>query len=167
MLERITHILGRFSDPLAHRMNQIAGLFLIAMMLLTGLDVFTRYFLNSPIPGSYEIIQYIMPMVVAFGMAQCALKKKHVQIDLITSLLPNRIQQFLKSIAYLIMFIMFALISWQSFLRATGMYASGQYTEVLYMPIFPFVYTVVLSCAALSIVALRMFFQYLAKIGKP
>lgn len=163
MLEKITHVIGWFSDPIAHRLNQIAGFFLIAMMLLTGLDVALRYFLNKPIPGSFELIQYMMPMVVTFGMAQCTLNKKHVRIDLVTSLLPNRIQQFLKSVSYLVMFVVFVMLSWQSFVRANGMLASGQYTEVLYMPIYPFVYTVSLGCAALSLVSLKMVCQYLSE----
>lgn len=166
MLGKIANILGWFADPIAHRLNQIAGIFLIFMMLLTGLDVGMRYFLNAPIPGSFEIIQFIMPMVVTFGLAQCALKERHVQIDLITSLLPNRIQQYMKSISYLIMSAMFMLISWQSFVKANGMFSSGQYTEVLYLPIFPFVYVVAFGCAALSLVSLRLFFKYLSEIER-
>lgn len=166
MLERITNILGWFTDPLAHLLNQIAGFFLLATMVLTGLDVGMRYFMNNPISGSFEMVQYMMPMMVTFGMAQCALKERHVQVDMVTSLLPDWIQRLLKSLTHLFMCIMFLLIAWQSFVKGTDMYSSGQYTEVLYMPIYPFVYAVALSCAALSLVSLKMFFQFLAEIKK-
>jgi TRAP-type C4-dicarboxylate transport system permease small subunit len=164
---QIEHIIGKVSEPIARWLNYAAGFFLAAMMALTGADVAMRYFLNSPIPGSFEIIQYMMPMVVALGLAACACKEGHVRVDLITSMLPERTQQVLKSVSYFIMTVVFFLISWQSIVRAKGMMASGQYTEVLYLPIYPFVFVVTLGGAALCLVALKLCLHYLNEAVKP
>jgi TRAP-type C4-dicarboxylate transport system permease small subunit len=167
ILEKIEQMLGWISDPVARWLNYIAGFFLVAMMVLTGVDVAMRYFMNCPIPGSFEIIQYMMPMVVALGLASCALKEGHVRVDLITSMLPARLQQIMKSTAYLMMSAVFVLITWQSIVRAKGMMASGQYSEVLYLPIYPFVFVVTLGCAALSLVALKLFIRFVNEAVKP
>ena len=52
----------------------------------------------------------------------------------------------MKSAAYLLMFVVFVLITWQSIVRAMGMIDSGQYSEVLYLPIYPFIFVVTLGC---------------------
>ena len=88
-LDKIEHMIGCVSDPIARWLNHIAGFFLAVMMIFTGADVAMRYFLNSPIPGSYEIIQYMMPVVVALGLAHCAANNAHVQVDLIPRCCPN------------------------------------------------------------------------------
>ena len=133
-LEKIEQMIGCISDPIARWLNFIAGVFLAAMMILTGVDVAMRYFFNHPIPGSYEIIEFMMPMVVALGLAFCTLNDGHVRVDLVTSLMPKRVQQLMQSAAYLTMLCVFAIIAWQSVVRARGMIASGQYSEVLYLP---------------------------------
>ena len=166
-LVQIEHVIEKVSEPIARWLNYIAGFFLAAMMTLTGVDVAMRYFLNSPIPGSFEIIEFMMPMVVALGLASCAYREGHVRVDLITSMLPGRIQQLLKSAAYLIMAAVFVLVTWQSIVRAKGMMASGQYTEVLYLPIYPFVFVVTLGSAALCLIALKLCLHYLNEAVKP
>jgi TRAP-type C4-dicarboxylate transport system permease small subunit len=162
VLDKCAHFIGRVADPVARYLNFIAMLFLAAMMVLTGVDVGLRYFFNRPISGSYELTQYMMPMVVAFGLAHCALEDGHVQVELLTSKLPIRLQNVMKSVANLALFAVFVLIAWQATVRGIGMIVSGLYTEVLYLPIYPFVFVVTLGCLALSLVALKKFFQHLS-----
>jgi TRAP-type transport system small permease protein len=133
------------------------------MMILTGIDVVFRYLFNSPVPGSYEIIQFMMPIVVAFGLAHCAMEKGHVNVELLISRFPDRVKACMKSMVNLFFFALFALITWQSLLRALGMIASGLKSEVLAIPVFPFVLTVTLGSAVLSLVALKDVFECLAE----
>jgi TRAP-type C4-dicarboxylate transport system permease small subunit len=63
----------------------------------------------------------------------------------------------------LFFFALFALITWQSLLRAIGMMSSGLRSEVLAIPVFPFVLTVTLGCGVLSLVALKDVFEFLAE----
>jgi hypothetical protein len=65
-------------------------------------------------------------------------------------------------VANLALFAVFVLIAWQATVRGIGMIVSGLYTEVLYLPIYPFVFVVTLGCLALSLVALKKFFQHLS-----
>ena len=44
----------------------IAAIVLTAMMFLIMTDVVLRYVFNSPITGSYEIIQYMMAILIPF-----------------------------------------------------------------------------------------------------
>jgi len=160
-LERIVRTMTMIVDPVAKFFNRIATYALAAMMAVTGIDVALRYIFNRPITGSYEIIEFLMPIAVGCGLAYCALEEKHVRVELLTSALPLRAQAAANSFSHLVFFILFALITWQTFLRATGMIASGQSSEVLYLPIYPFVLVLTACCAILCLVTLSKFFYYL------
>jgi hypothetical protein len=69
----------------------------------------------------------------------------------------------MNSIVHLFFFALFVLITWQSLLRAIGMIASGLKSEVLAIPVFPFVLTVTLGSGALSLVALKDVFEFLTE----
>ncbi|MBN2060996.1 MAG: TRAP transporter small permease [Deltaproteobacteria bacterium] len=154
------------SCPLARILNYIAGLVLFLLMILTGIDVSFRYLLNSPIPGSFEITEYFLTVVIAFGLAQCALEKGHVSVDLVVSGLSSRKRAFMDSIAHLSFAALYAIICWQSLLRALGMKHTGLTTEVLDLLVYPFVLAVTLGCAVLCLVALKDFFQSLFEAFK-
>ncbi len=161
ILEKLVNIMQRFVDPLSFLLNFIAKVFLTIMMVLTGIDVAMRYFLGSPIEGSYEMIQYMMPVVVSFSLAACGLKEGHVQVELLTSMLSEKLQTVMKAVAYFVMCFIFGLIAWQTAVRGYGMQSVKQQTEVLYLPIFPFAYVVAFGCAALCLVALKKFIENL------
>jgi len=161
-LRKTADFLTILAGPAAKLLNSVAAVFLGAMMILTGIDVFLRYVLNSPVPGSFELTEFMMPVVITFGFAYCALEKGHVQVELVTSKLPRRTQAVMNGIACLVFFGLFLLITWQSWIRAKGMMDSGQTSITLAIPVFPFVLAVALGSAALCLVVLRDFFSYLS-----
>ena len=54
------------------------------IVLLTFLDVFLRYFFNSPIAGAHEVTEMLMPLVVFSGIAYAQCRKNHVTMDIVT-----------------------------------------------------------------------------------
>jgi len=162
-LSKAARFLTIIASPTARVLNSVASGVLAGMMVLTGIDVTLRYILNRPITGSYEITQFMMPIVIAFGLAYCALAKGHVRVDLVTSRLPKRPQAVMNSFACLVFLGLFILITWQSLLRAKGMIHTGLTSEVLLIPVFPFVLAVSAGSAVLCLVVLRDFFDYLSQ----
>ncbi|MBW1804101.1 MAG: TRAP transporter small permease [Deltaproteobacteria bacterium] len=161
-LRKIADFLTVLASPAAKLLNGIAAVFLGAMMILTGIDVCLRYIFDSPIPGSFELTGFMMPIVIAFGFAYCALEKGHVKVELVTSKLPQRGQAVMNCIACLVFFGLFLLITWQSWVRAKGMMDAGQTTITLGIPVSPFVLALALGSAALCLVVLRDLFSYLS-----
>ena len=161
-LKKTADFLTILAIPAAKLFNGIAAFFLAAMMILTGVDVCLRYLFNSPIPGSFEMIEFMMPIVIAFGFAHCALQKGNVQVELVTSKLPRRAQAVMGCIASGVFFGLFVLITWQSWIRAKGMMDVGQTSITLAIPVYPFVLCLALGSAALCLVVLRDLFSYLS-----
>ena len=136
---------------------------LAMMMLLTAGDVTLRYVFNRPIIGSYDLTEYMMAIVVSFGLAYCAFLKGHVRVDLIVSHLPQRLQAAIDSITGLFGFILFSIITWQSFVYMKLLFGSGMESTVLLIPRFPFAGLVCLGSAFLTIVLLANFLEFLSQ----
>ena len=96
------------------RINQWAGnvfCYLIIFMMLTGVyEVAMRYFFNRPVMGTYELSELMLAAIVFFGLAYTAVEQGHIRVDLITSILPKKIQAFLDDIATLTGIGIFTLI---------------------------------------------------------
>ena len=134
---------------------------LSVMMFLTMADVVLRYVFGSPVSGAYEMTQYMMAIVIPFGIVYCAHEKGHVSVDVLFDLLPKRIQGVFSCITSLIVIVLFILIAWQNVLFVHETYESGLTSAVLYIPSYPFVGTIALGFVALCLVLLADFFNIL------
>ena len=165
-LDKVAKFIGRISNPAAKITNYAGAAVLTSMMLLTGFDVTLRYIFNKPIRGSYELTEFLMSLVVALGLAYCAMEKGHVRVDLVVSRLSTRSQAVMNFIASLVFLIMFILITWQSVYRAQAMIQAHLTSNVLYIPSFPFVFVLTFGSAVLCLVLLRDTLDYLFQAVK-
>ena len=165
-LSKAVHSLRRVVSLISRAVNSVAAGILVVMMLLTAADVLLRYVFNQPISGSLELTEYMMLIVVAFGLAHCAAQKGNVRVDVLTSRLPPRAQAVLNSITYLLSLGLFALITWQSISYIGFMFDAGRISASLLIPVFPFVGMVALGSAMLSLVLLVDFLDYLSQAVK-
>jgi TRAP-type C4-dicarboxylate transport system permease small subunit len=136
---------------------------LAMMMLLTASDVILRYVFNRPIVGSYDLTEYMMAILVSFGLAYCAFVKGHVRVDLIVTHLPQRLQSVIDSITGLLGIILFSIITWQAFIYMKLLFDSGLKSTVLLIPRFPFAGLVCLASAVLTVTLLADFLTFLSQ----
>lgn len=92
-------------DAILNRITKVsvflAGSILLGVIALIVTSIITRRF-GWAIPGSYEIIELVMPVVVGFALGYAALTKSHVVVDLVVSRLPQRIRTVAESFTFLI-----------------------------------------------------------------
>jgi TRAP-type C4-dicarboxylate transport system permease small subunit len=155
--------LQKVCDAVTHLLLAIGASVLSAMMFLTTADVILRYFFESPLPGTYEILQYMMSIVIPFGIAYCAHEDAHVSVDILFASLPRRIQSFLQCVNSLIVLLLFLLIAWQSISYVQETYESGLTSGILYIPSYPFVGAMALGFSTLCLVLLLDFIRALSK----
>jgi TRAP-type C4-dicarboxylate transport system permease small subunit len=162
-LSKAADSLNKLVHPAA-RVLHSAGVSVLAMlMLLTAGDVILRYVFNRPIIGSYDLTEYMMAIVVSFGLAYCAFLKGHVRVDIIVSHFPQRVQAVIDSITGLLSVTLFSVITWQSFIYVELLFDSGLESTVLLIPRFPFAGLVCLGSAFLTIVLLANFLEFLSQ----
>lgn len=61
----------------------VAGLVLLAIMLLVTWAVFARYVLNDPILGDQELVEMGMSLVVMMAMPFAAWQGAHIRVDIL------------------------------------------------------------------------------------
>ena len=71
----------------------LAGLALLAIMLLTFLDVSGRKLLSQSITGSLELTELLMVVVIFGALPLVSLKGEHVVFDSLDAILPNWFQR--------------------------------------------------------------------------
>jgi len=154
-------VLDRFYRVIIKILVAIAASVLSAMMFLIMTDVVLRYVFNSPLSGSYEIIEYMMAILIAFAVVYCAHQQGHVSVDILFDHLPKNFQAILRCLTTLVVFILFLLIAWQNVLYIKETYDQKLTSTILYIPTFPFVAAVALGLLALCMVLLVDFLNAL------
>jgi len=142
----------KHSILLARRLDMVAAVAIFAMMALTCVDVFLRYFFRKPIPGTYEIIALLGAVAVSFAMAHTLAKKGHVAVSLIVQMFPKRLQGIVESFISIFGIILFGLITWQSILYGVDCQRSGEVSMTLQLPFYPIIYGVALGAAVVCLV---------------
>ena len=165
-LSRTARSLNRVVSFISQAIDRVAGGILVAMMFLTAMDVLLRYVFNRPISGALEITEYMMLIVVAFGLAYCAVMKGHVRVELLAERFPQRTQAIINSITYLLGLGLFALITRQSIVYMKMMLGSKVTSVVLLIPRFPFVSLLVLGIAVFWLTLLVDFISFVFQAAK-
>ena len=130
----------------------LAALALFAIMLLTLADVTGRKLASASVPGSLEITELLLVVVIFAGLPMVSLKGEHVVFDSLDALWPpgfRRVQQALVDL--LCMALLFG-VAWVIWGKAGDMVSYGDTTAQLLLPLGPFVYGMSVLCAVTGIV---------------
>jgi TRAP-type C4-dicarboxylate transport system permease small subunit len=156
--------LKRFRDNLENWLGKIsvwlnwcAGGALVAMMCLVNANVFLRPF-GKPIWGTYEVVGFMGTVVLSFGLIHTTVTRGHMAVEILVSRLPRRFQSVLSLVNRLIALIIMGLVSWQSVIYGTKVWQTGEMSQTLKMPFFPFLYGIAF---AFGIAALVVFLDIL------
>ena len=135
----------------------VGVLFLLAMMMMTVVDVIMRYFFHRPIIGSVEISIVLMVCVVFLCMAWCTLNDGHIRVDIITGKLSKKGRLILNGFDNILTFVLALLIAWRSFLEAVSVKDMEVTSPLLGIPRYPFVFVTALGFLLLFFAALILF----------
>jgi tripartite ATP-independent transporter DctM subunit len=142
--------------PVTKYVNGVGVFFLAMMMLLTTVDVLSRFLFTLPVLGSIEITEFLLVATILLGIPYAAAIKQHVTIDILTSRLSEKKLLTLRSITTLIALTLFSVIVWRSIEYAILMDKLHRVTAILRVPIAPFVLLVAFGFALTGIVLLTV-----------
>jgi len=163
LLNRVAYSADRVISKISRWLHSVGVSILAAMMLLTFADVALRYVFNRPISGSYELTEFMMAVLLTFGIAYCAVVKGHVTVDVVVSRFPQRVQAIIDSITCLLGLSLFSLITWQCILYAAEKYGSGHGSVVLEIPIYPFIGLIALGSLVFCLALLAHLIEFLSQ----
>ena len=147
-------VFDKFVKLFSSLLNLIASVSLMAMMLLTSIDVFMRYFFNSPMGGTYDLVGLMGAIIAAFAMPYTLLKGGHVAVDLLVRILSDKKRLAIESITHIGGIVLFLVVAWQCVVLAQDMKAAGEVTPTLLLPFYPIVYCMALCFFVLCLAIL-------------
>lgn len=163
-LQKTVNVLARGIEPITRWTHNIGSGVLAVMMFLTATDVTGRYGFNSPIPGSYELQEFLMVTMIAMGVGYCAFLKGHINVDILFNKLPQRVQSGFNVFHYLVAACLFAMVSWRTLQEGLLMQSRNMTSTVLYIPVLPFYCIAALGSAVLCIAFLYNSIESLSKV---
>jgi len=146
-------LLDKISRVLTEILIWIAGIFLVAMILLTCGNIFLRL-VWTPVKGTFELMGFFGAIVTAFALAYTQIKRGHIGIDILVNRFSTKTQRILNSINYFICMVFFGIAGWQVAKWGTILWKTGEVTETLRIIFYPFTYGVALGCLILTLVLL-------------
>ena len=88
-------------------------LLLVPLMVLTVADVIARSFFNKPIPGTFELSEYMLAVIVLLGAAYTQQVRGHVAVDFFTGRCPLRVRAALNALTGAASLFVVAIAVWQ------------------------------------------------------
>ena len=132
--------------------NTIGLVALVAMTLVTVVDVAGRYLLNRPLPGALELIELLMVFLVFGSFAFTEWQSGHVDVDVAVNRFPPGARAVCEAAAALLSAAFWGAIAWQTWVRALDIRAAGETSTNLGLPIWPFVVIAAAGSALFAVV---------------
>jgi TRAP-type C4-dicarboxylate transport system permease small subunit len=155
-------LLNRFEMLLQKALMAVAAFFLLAMMAMTCADILCRK-VWKPLPGVFELMGYFGALVVACALGYTQRKRDHIAIDILTNCFPLRIRKILDVFNRLACMIFSLLAAREIGKLAHNLMTTGEVSETLRLPYYPFAYGVAAGFVLLAFV----FFVELLKTYQP
>jgi len=124
---------------------------LLIMMLLTTGDVVGRSIFLRPIPGTVEITQFMLSVIVLLGLAYAQQTRQHVRVDLFISKFAPLYRIIIDIIFTLMAFVFIALLAWQGWEGGFTAVELETTSDILKFPTYPFEFLVAIGAFLLAI----------------
>ena len=142
-------VLDKISNFLNQALLWVAGLFLLAMISITGANIVLRQF-GLPIRGTFELMGYFGAIVTALALGYTQIKRGHIAVDIVVLRFSEKTQRILHAVNHLVCMAFFTIVTWQVFKYASTLRETGEVTETLQIIYYPFTYAVALGCLILA-----------------
>jgi TRAP-type C4-dicarboxylate transport system permease small subunit len=134
----------------------IAGVALMAMMLLTAADVAGRYLFNSPVRGGYQMIRALVALLFFLGLPLVTFNEGHLTVGLFDGFFRGRIARVRAAMVTLVSSGAMMLLTRQLFLAGNDFRSHGEILDTIDVPIWPFVYFMALMAAFATLIMLAL-----------
>jgi TRAP-type C4-dicarboxylate transport system permease small subunit len=118
----------------------IAGVGLVAMLLLIVADVIGIKIFSSPVPGGIELVSFFAVVAIAFAVAHTQVMRGHVAVDFIVEKFPRRMKLVIDVFTMFLSTCLLAVMAWYTFKYGAKLRATGEVSMTQKIPFYPFVY---------------------------
>jgi len=158
----IIRILERF-NYVTRGLNIVGLVILFLWACLTFVDVLLRYLFDRPMPGSIDIGEIAMVVVVFCGVAYTQLHKTHIRVDLMTGRLSPRAAIAVDAAIYILCAAVVAVLMWWGITNTLWFAQVEEASGYLRLPLAPAAGVVAFGLFLLLIVLLQDLLKAIVK----
>lgn len=129
-MDRVTGAIRRVNRWL----HYVAGAMLLAVMLVTVIDVVGRSFFNAPFGGTVELTEMAMVAIVYLGFGHAQHEDDHVSVDILYVKLRRRARVVVTVFNGFLGVFVIGLLTWNLYKFAGTLDRGGYTTAVLKIP---------------------------------
>ncbi len=161
---RLTRVIVRVSQVMA----AVGAVSLFGMVIITVIDVGGRNLFLKPLNGAFELVGILLVIAGTWGMGYCEVLKMHIRIGILAERLPQRGQDILWIITFLISGVVATLVTWQALVFTNDLFFAklGNTTDTLGIPKWPFMLAMAIGFAWVGFVLWVEVVQTFAKVLK-
>lgn len=115
---------------------RVAMAALVVMMMTIVFDVTLRYTLGKPIHGAYDVVECSLVVFVFHGLTACFLSRQNIVIDLIDTMVSDRMLAVLIRMGDIVTVGLLALMAWAMVTPALQAYDYGDKKLELGLPLW-------------------------------
>ncbi|MDG3087836.1 TRAP transporter small permease [Vibrio hannami] len=116
-------------------LETLAAISLFLMMAITFVDVFGRYFFNSPIDGSTEMIEVLLAVMVFMAFPLVSWKEENICVDLLDAYFPDKWIDLRQAVINLICSVSLVLVALTNWKLAGRSLEYEEVSEILEIPL--------------------------------
>ncbi|WP_375261958.1 TRAP transporter small permease [Palleronia sp.] len=128
-----------------------SGLLLVALMLVTGIDVVGRYLFDAPLPGAFETTELLLGALVFAALPLVSRAGSHVEVDLLATVLPERIGTYLLWLASVVAAGVLLVFAWRLLELGLQQAEAGTRSISLHIPFAPFAIFGAITCLVAAV----------------
>jgi len=129
---------GNFMDRFIDSIEWIAALFVGVVAADVFISVLLRYFFNISIPDSYDFGQYLLGILIFWGIAATSYRGTHITVDLIWANVGPKWQRVIDVFATLVLLFVVTVQTYTLFDKVVSTRDANLLTFDLRLPVWPF-----------------------------
>ena len=127
-------LMDRFIDMI----EWVAAMFVGLVAANIFIAVLLRNLFSTAIPDAYNFGQFLLGILIFWGIAATSYRGTHITVDLIWSNVGPRMQRFIDVFATLVLLFVVTVQTWTLFDKVRGTYNDNVLTFEMHMPTWPF-----------------------------
>jgi len=151
---------GRIGAWAGWFLGSVAALDLMAMMVLTFLDVSGRKLFASPIYGAYEVTEFMMGLLIFSALPLVTAREGHVTIDIMDHFVPTAAMKTQRVVVSLLSAVVLGIIAWRLWIMSGSHLRTNEVTMTLHIPHGPFTRTFAVMAALATLACLAVAWDY-------
>ncbi len=154
---------ARLATVTRRSLSAILAFVVFAMMALTTVDVGARYLFSAPLPGAFEIMQFMLALLIFSALPLVTWNNGHIAVSIFEGWYRGRIRYVQRLFVLVVSAGVVGLVSWRMWQQGDVLAEGQQITGFLEWPIAPIAYAMSVLAGITLVVLLVMIWQHLAQ----